>query len=104
MVKDLKKTLEVFTDRFKANKQEDSQEFLRIIIEALHNDIASMGDNVLYDKPAQGPTEAWNRLIERETSHLFDIFGGLIESVLTCDECNNQSKVSLAVFLMILNI
>lgn len=89
----MKKTLEVFTDRFKGNRQEDSQEFLRIIIEALHNDIASMGENVLYDKSAAGPTEAWNRLIERETSHLFDIFGGLIESVLTCNECNHASKV-----------
>ena len=84
-----------FTDIFKANKQEDAQEFLRIIIEALHNDVATIGENVLYNKPAQGRLKLTDLLNKKRLT--YSTYLGLIESVLTCDQCGHASKVNSSV-------
>ena len=90
----MKKAIETYSKRFKGSKQEDAQEFLRILIEALHDEVLVTGDTTInYENSPQGAQEAWNRLIERETSFLFDLFVGLTESILTCSTCKNSSKV-----------
>jgi len=92
-LKDMKKTIEVYSKRLKGNKQEDAQEFLRILIEALHDEVLVTGTtSIRYESSPQGAQEAWNRLIEQETSFLFDLFVGLTESILTCSTCKNSSK------------
>ena len=93
-LKEMKKAIETYSKRFKGSKQEDAQEFLRILIEALHDEVLVTGDTTInYENSPQGAQEAWNRLIERETSFLFDLFVGLTESILTCSTCKNSSKV-----------
>ena len=89
----MKKAIETYSKRFKGSKQEDAQEFLRILIEALHDEVLVTGDTTIIYEKSQGAQEAWNRLIERETSFLFDLFVGLTESILTCSTCKNSSKV-----------
>ncbi|ORX54887.1 cysteine proteinase [Piromyces finnis] len=96
-----KKQLEKFAPQFYGYDQQDSQEFLRFLLDGFHEDL-----NRSQEKPKFNYTEAeldalsdknkalvsWNRYQLWNNSYIFDIFGGQLQSCVTCLRCNYQSS------------
>jgi len=95
----LKGAVQRFAPRFSGYNQEDSQEFLRYLLEGLHEDV-----NRVTVKPQPINTEidsnlsvqdqgmeAWKRYLRRDDSKLVDIFVGQLKSTLRCSTCDYES-------------
>ncbi|XP_076802429.1 ubiquitin carboxyl-terminal hydrolase 2-like [Clavelina lepadiformis] len=93
-----KSQIQKFSPRFMGYEQQDSQEFLRFLLEGLHEDINKIekkSSEPLPDLPHASPQEkaraTWKWYAKKDKSFIFDLFVGQLESSLTCLECGHVS-------------
>ncbi|XP_033100185.1 ubiquitin carboxyl-terminal hydrolase 2-like [Anneissia japonica] len=95
--KKFKECLDSYFDQYRGARQHDSQEFLRYLLEALHDDTNSVKRRPKYIKIEDNLSEeekakkAWNIYLGRESSFISNLFVGQLKSILECSECQNCS-------------
>lgn len=83
---------------FANSDQQDSQEFLSFLLEALHEDINRVKIKPYFQtqtdpksSPEQQARAAWTLHLKRENSALVEMFHGQIRSEILCPECGQTS-------------
>jgi len=94
----LKSHVQRYAPRFVGYSQQDSQEFLRFLLEGLHDDL-----NIATEKPKGGYPDTskycdaeqaricWEVYEKKEKSLISEYFVGQLKSTLTCTECGYRS-------------
>jgi len=89
-----KTEVDVYAPRFSGYYQQDAQEFLRYLLEGLHDELNRVMtrprnlpeiDDDLSD--SQKAVETWKRYLRIDNSKIVDTFGGLLKSSLECTHC-----------------
>ncbi len=84
--------------RFDSYQQQDSQELMAFLLDALHEDLNRVRDKPYVEKKeAAGrpdsvvAAEAWTDHTRRNKSTVVDLFQGQLRSELTCPQCSQRS-------------
>lgn len=94
-----KAEIQRFAPRFMGYQQQDAQEFLRYLLEGLHEDVnrvkerpkpilTDIGDHLSDNLKAM---ESWKRFLRRDDSKFVDLFVGQLKSTLRCTVCGHES-------------
>ncbi|KAJ8266269.1 hypothetical protein GJAV_G00128500 [Gymnothorax javanicus] len=97
---DFKTQIQKYAPRFVGYNQQDAQEFLRFLLDGLHNDInrvcvrprVHMEDFDHLSDDERGK-QMWDKYLQREDSKIVDLFVGQLKSSLTCSDCGYCSTV-----------
>uniref|UniRef100_A0A1A8FYH5 Ubiquitin carboxyl-terminal hydrolase n=3 Tax=Nothobranchius korthausae TaxID=1143690 RepID=A0A1A8FYH5_9TELE len=97
---DFKNQIQRFAPKFVGSSQQDAQEFLRFLLDGLHNEVNRVSirpkvsvedfDPLSDDEKSR---RMWNMYLERENSKVVDLFVGQLKSSLTCTVCGFRSTV-----------
>lgn len=97
----LKARFEKYAPDFLGYNQQDAQEFLRFLLDGLHEDLnrVKVRPKLLYDEKFEDTLDdlekanlSWNRYHALNDSFIFDLFGGQLQSTIHCLTCDYQSS------------
>nr|XP_046267346.1 ubiquitin carboxyl-terminal hydrolase 2-like [Scatophagus argus] len=97
---DFRSQIQRYAPKFVGCNQQDAQEFLRFLLDGLHNEVnrvtvrpkASIEDfDHLCDE--EKGKRMWNMYLERENSKVVDLFVGQLKSSVSCTVCGFRSTV-----------
>ncbi|XP_023243945.1 ubiquitin carboxyl-terminal hydrolase 2-like [Centruroides sculpturatus] len=94
-----KTQIQRFAPRFTGYSQQDAQEFLRYILQGLHDDVnrisvmnrTSSSDLDDHLTESQKASESWRKYLKTDNSKIVDIFVGQLKSTLKCCHCGHTS-------------
>ncbi|XP_037605144.1 ubiquitin carboxyl-terminal hydrolase 2-like isoform X2 [Sebastes umbrosus] len=97
---DLRSQIQRYAPKFMGCSQQDAQEFLRFLLDGLHNEVnrvtvrpkVSIEDFDHLSDEEKGK-RMWNMYLEREDSKVVDLFVGQLKSSVTCSVCGFCSTV-----------
>ncbi|XP_029699850.1 ubiquitin carboxyl-terminal hydrolase 2-like isoform X2 [Takifugu rubripes] len=97
---EFKTQIQRYAPRFVGYNQQDAQEFLRFLLDGLHNEVnrvtvrprGSVEDLDHLPDEEKGK-KMWSKYLEREDSKIVDLFVGQLKSSLTCSHCGFCSTV-----------
>ncbi|XP_071402272.1 ubiquitin carboxyl-terminal hydrolase 2-like isoform X1 [Centroberyx affinis] len=97
---DFKTQIQRYAPKFVGYNQQDAQEFLRFLLDGLHNEVnrvtvprkVSAEDFEHLSDDEKGKL-MWSKYLEKEDSKVVDLFVGQLKSSLTCTECGFCSTV-----------
>uniref|UniRef100_A0A8C1GG43 Ubiquitin carboxyl-terminal hydrolase 2 n=1 Tax=Cyprinus carpio TaxID=7962 RepID=A0A8C1GG43_CYPCA len=97
---DFKMQIQKYAPRFVGYNQQDAQEFLRFLLDGLHNEVnrvtvkpRSLMEDFDHLSDDEKGKRMWNKYLESEDSKVVDLFVGQLKSSLTCSECGFCSTV-----------
>lgn len=91
--KDLRRIVGQYQQEFSGIDQQDSHEFLTILIDWLHSDLQTLQSSVMINPALKLPPsdKSWLEHTKSKESNIFRLFYGQIKSTVKCKVCLNES-------------
>ncbi|CAL8350296.1 unnamed protein product [Lota lota] len=97
---EFKTQIQRYAPRFVGYNQQDAQEFLRFLLDGLHNEVNRVtvrprgtAEDFDHLPDEEKGKKMWSKYLEREDSKVVDLFVGQLRSSLTCSHCGFCSTV-----------